>query len=195
MTTVVRRVAPYEGQYRIQEVKTIAGLVSTVADCRESGVRISVDLATMFFSSRLAADRKQVAMEVQHHLRSRYSSRPSRANVLCLFSGCGVFGLVIAKLCNVANVMMVEMNRAAHDMAVINIVNNNMNNFVTAQHGDAVLTCAELVYKYDVIVMTPPHDDVDYLHCIKHIIMPGVNSVLCEYHDRHYIDTVFCCSR
>lgn len=161
-TGSVMTIVIHDDDYRVQEVEVIAGERNTVCHTSESGVKISVDLSRMFFSSRLASERMLVAKHVQQLLTERSRTRLpvngddresfilSHANSLFLFSGCGIFGLVTAKIVPCSMVVMVEANPDAHSLAVDNISKNKMENYVLALHGDVQSVCPRLcTYRHD----------------------------------------------
>lgn len=132
------------GKFRVQKLKHLAGEKRTVTEHKESGIRIRVDVAKVYFSPRLSTERLRIAQLV----------KPNE-NVLVLFSGVGPYALVIAKHTKAAHVIAVELNPAGHKYAKENIELNRLKN-VTAVKADAKKWLAATRSKFDRIILPLP---------------------------------------
>ncbi|MCI0503120.1 class I SAM-dependent methyltransferase family protein [Candidatus Micrarchaeota archaeon] len=125
LRTVLRKLSPMEGEFRVRRVKCIAGEDRTTALYKESGVVMELDVAKVYFSVRLSHERTRIASLV----------RPGE-RILALFAGVGPFPLVIAKTHKDAEIVAIELNPDAVAAMEKNIVRNKAKN-VKAVLGDA----------------------------------------------------------
>lgn len=123
--TVLKKLGPMEGEYRVRKVGFIAGEHKTETIYRESGVRMKLDVGKVYFSVRLSHERKRISGLVKDGER-----------VLVLFAGVGPFALVIAKNKPTARVVAVELNPEAVRYMRENITLNKLKN-TEAVEGDA----------------------------------------------------------
>ncbi len=149
--TVVKKSAIHGGKYRTREVVHLAGKKKLETVYRESGVNVRLHVSKVYFSARLAEERKRIASLVKPGER-----------VLVLFSGVGIYPLVIARNSNAACVYGIELNPVAHRYALENVKLNNMQNVVFIQ-GDAMKEIKKLPFSFDRIVMPLPKNAEDFL--------------------------------
>lgn len=125
LKTVLKKLGPMEGEYRIRKLKCIAGEDNTIATYKESGVVMRFDVSKVYFSVRLSHERKRIAELVEQGER-----------ILALFAGVGPFPLVIAKKRKDAEIVAIELNPDAVEWMEKNIEKNKAKN-VKAVLGDA----------------------------------------------------------
>lgn len=149
--TVAKKVGSHKGKYRKQNLKIIYGERNTETIYRENNVLLKLDIKKLYFSPRLATERKRIAQLVK-----------KGEKVLVMFSGCGPYPLVIAKNSKAKEVYAVEANRIAHRYALENIKLNKLSN-VKAIIGDVRKIIPKLNKKFDRIIMPLPKGAENYL--------------------------------
>lgn len=149
--TVVKKSAIHGGKYRTREVVHLAGKKKLETAYRENGIIVRLHVSKVYFSPRLAEERKRIASLVKPGER-----------VLVLFSGVGIYPFVIAKNSNAACVYGIELNPIAHKYALENVKLNNMQNLVFIC-GDAGKEIKKLPFSFDRIVMPLPKNAGDFL--------------------------------
>src|SRR3989338_2324103 len=117
VTTVCAKAGVHTGRFRTQKLKVIAGAKTTEACYTENRIKLLLDAAKVYFSPRLATERLRIAQDVQDN-----------EKVLVMFSGCGPYQLVIAKMHPSADVVGIELNPVAHAYAQKNTVLNKLSN-------------------------------------------------------------------
>ncbi len=121
---VAKKEGPMEGEYRVRRLKVIAGEQRTETEYRESGARMLLDVAKVYFSPRLSFERKRIAELAK-----------DGEKVLALFAGVGPFPLVIAKAKKNCEIVAIELNPVAVEYMKKNIALNKARN-VKAVCGD-----------------------------------------------------------
>jgi len=122
---VAKKTGAMSGEYRVRPLKVIAGENRTETIYREHGVRMKLDVASVYFSVRLSAERKRIAELV----------KPGET-ILALFAGVGPFPLVISKTHPDAKIVAIELNPDAVRYMEGNIKLNKFKN-IEAIEGDA----------------------------------------------------------
>lgn len=143
--TVVRKSALHFGVYRTRKVKHLAGEKKTETIHRESGVAVKLDIEKVYFSARLSEERLRIARQIKKGER-----------VLVMFSGSGIYPLVLAKNSSLKEVVGVELNPVAHQYALANRILNRLENNVHILVGDASLVVPKLKGTFDRIAMPLP---------------------------------------
>ena len=100
---VAKRDGNYEGEYRTIPLKIIAGENRKETEYREHGLRFHLNPEEVYFSVRLNNERKRLASLV----------KPGES-ILVMFSGIGVFPLVIAKHSDAREIVGIEKNEAMY---------------------------------------------------------------------------------
>ena len=103
----------HEGAYRIQSYRWIAGDKRTITQHRENGYLLELDIATAYYSPRVAGERMRIARLVV-----------PEENVLVLGSGVGPYAICIEKHSAAAHIVGVEYNEDAHRWAERNVERN-----------------------------------------------------------------------
>lgn len=148
--TVMKKLGPMEGEFRVRRLACIAGEDKTETVYRESGVDMRLDLSKVYFSVRLAHERARIADMVREG-----------EDVLVLFAGVGPFALVIAKKRPGSRITALEINPDAVRYLRENIYLNKMTN-IEAVEGDAK-TATLPRSAFDRIVMPLPKSAIRFL--------------------------------
>jgi tRNA (guanine37-N1)-methyltransferase len=125
LKTVLKKLSPMEGEFRVRRVACIAGEDRTKTLYKESGAAMELDVAKVYFSVRLSHERTRIASLVAPN-----------EKILALFAGVGPFPLVIAKSHPGAQIIAIELNPDAVAFMERNIARNKAKN-VKAVLGDA----------------------------------------------------------
>jgi tRNA (guanine37-N1)-methyltransferase len=141
----------HEGVYRIQRLGYLAGEKTKEAVYKENDVVLKLDVEQVYFSPRLSSERKRIMQLIK---------KPEE--VLVMFSGCGPYVCVIAKNTPAQRVDGVEINPAAHNYALQNILLNKLSN-AGVFLGDVKNIVSKLNRKYDRIIMPLPKSAADFL--------------------------------
>ncbi len=127
------------GEFRVMNLRLIAGEDNAFTLYKENGCRYYVDLKKVYFSPRLAHERARVAADVK-----------AGERVLVLFAGVGPFAIPIAKKTRtIAN----ELNPEAVNLLKKNALLNKVD--LEVHEGDAKDALKR--YKADRIIMPLPH--------------------------------------
>ncbi|QLD88105.1 class I SAM-dependent methyltransferase family protein [Natronomonas salina] len=169
--TVVNRASPIEGELRVREWDVLAG-DDTETVHREYGCAFELDIERVYFSPRLATERRRVIEQVE-----------SGEQFFDMFAGVGPFVIPAAK--RGAECVGVDLNEAAIEYLERNAERNKVGSRVTAIHGDV-----REVEGYDDwadrIVMNLPHSADEFLETA--VELAGDDSVLHYYDIQHDSD-------
>lgn len=150
--SVYAKAGPISGDFRVRPLKLIGGEDKSVTIHREHGALFYVDVKNVYFSPRLATERKRVARQVS-----------DGEIVLDMFSGVGPFAIHIAKNRNVV-VHAIELNSVAYECLKKNIELNKLQGKVIPYLGDAREVVEEhLTCRVDRVVMNLPEKSLDYI--------------------------------
>ncbi len=149
--TVLRK-GKHKGVFRTQKLKYLAGEKTREAEYRENNVVFKLDVEKVYFSPRLSNERKRIYKQVK-----------KGEQVLVMFSGCGPYTCVIAKNTDAGQVTGVEINPAAHNYALENMLINKLNN-TSVFLGNVKNIVPRLNKKFDRIIMPLPKSASDYLN-------------------------------
>jgi len=159
--TVLRRGGSHEGTFRIQKNIFLAGEDKRETLYIESGLKIKLNVDEVYFSPRLGNERLRIARLVK-----------PKEKVLVMFSGCGIYPLVINKYSKAAKVYGVEINQKAHKYALQNVKLNKLNN-IKLFCGDVGEVLPELDIRFDRIIMPLPKDAIKFLDLVKMVSKEG----------------------
>jgi tRNA (guanine37-N1)-methyltransferase len=140
-----------KGETRTRELKILYGSKDTVTTYKEHGLTFRVDPRTMFFSPRLATERKIIADQVTIGER-----------VFDMFAGVGPFSILIAKTRSPEKVFACDINKQAFDLLVENIQTNKVDGVVSPFIGDAREISSQ-VPTVNRIIMNLPHSAFEFL--------------------------------
>ena len=136
--------------YRIRDVRVIAGENRTETTHVEYGAKIKVDISKVYYSPRLATERYRIAKCVNEG-----------EVVIDMFAGAAPFSILIAKLAKPSRVYAVDINPVAAEYAVINSKENKVDDIVKVINGDARDVVPSLE-KADHVIMNLPHNSHEF---------------------------------
>ncbi len=149
--TVVKKGTIHHGTYRVQRMVHLAGKRTMETIYRESGIKVKLNVSKVYFSPRLAEERKRIAALVK-----------PKEKVLVLFSGVGIYPMVIAHNTSASLVYGIELNPIGHKYALINKELNHLQN-IEFICGDAGKEIRKLHVRFDRIIMPLPKNAADFL--------------------------------
>ena len=145
------------GTIRIRDLELIAGEDNPITIHKEHGARLKLNVKEVYFSPRLATERKRVSESVNDN-----------ENILDMFCGIGPFPIVIARN-NDVNITGVDINENAIKYFNENIRLNKLKN-VEAICGDAREISQSFKMKFDRIIMNLPGLAYDFLDVAMKLI-------------------------
>src|SRR3989338_3368383 len=125
VNSVLEKSGKIKGRLRTPMTKWVAGDKNKEVLYRENGCAFRFNVDSCYFSPRLASDRKEVAEKVK-----------AGERVLVMFSGVGVYGVVIAKLSKAKEVVCVELGKEPSKYALENVKLNKLMDRVKIVQGD-----------------------------------------------------------
>ncbi len=153
VNTVLRKTEEYKGKYRVRKLKHLAGIETKETIHKENGVKIKLNVETVYFSQRMSTERKRIASLIK-----------KEENVLVLYSGCAPYPVVISKLANPKKITGVELNPEGHKYALMNAKLNNIALELINQ--DVALAIKELEDEYDRILMPAPDNAKEHINLV-----------------------------
>ncbi len=148
-----------KGEFRTRDLEILAGENRTITMQKEYGLRYEMDLAKVYFSPRLATERKRIADLVKKD-----------EVVMDMFCGVGPFSLLIGKQEKASAVLAIDKNPEAINYLIKNIKFNKIKR-VSPMMGDARERAKQLP-RPDRIIMNLPHSAMDFLDTALEIITP-----------------------
>ena len=149
--TVLSKCGPVKGRYRKRKYAYVMGKRSYQTIHRENGASFLLDLRQVYFSPRLAFERKRIV-----------DLSKDGERVVVMFSGIGPFAVEIAKKNKNSVVIGIEMNREGHKYALKNRELNKTLNFIPVL-GDAGKPSRKYLDFADRILMPLPMDSERFL--------------------------------
>jgi tRNA (guanine37-N1)-methyltransferase len=138
-------IEPIKGEYRTRNIKIIAGDKSTKTIHKEYGITFEIDVKDMFFSPRLAKERKRIASLVKEN-----------EVVVDMFAGVAPFSIMIAKYACPKIIYAIDKNKDATILAKKNIIRNNVLDKIDSIYADAKDIHLHVKQKADRIIMNLP---------------------------------------
>ena len=148
------------GTIRIRDLELIAGEDNPVTIHKEHGARLKINVEEVYFSPRLATERKRVSDSVC-----------DGENILDMFCGIGPFPIVIARN-NDVSITGVDINENAIKYFKENIRLNKLKD-IDAICGDAREISVSFKTKFDRIIMNLPGLAYDFLDVAMNLIEDG----------------------
>lgn len=170
---VAKKVGEHKGKYRLQALKIIGGEKRKETLHKESGVFLRLDVEKCYFTERLSSERLRIAKLVKPGER-----------VLVMFSGVGVYPLVIARNSKAKEIYGVEANPVAHKYALENLKINKSKN-ICLYKGD--VKKVKLKMKFDRIIMPYPKEAPKFLDlALKQIKKGGIIHLYTFEHEEKF---------
>ncbi len=150
------------GEYRLRGLELIAGDCNYVTIYKEHGCQFFVNVATSYFSPRLATERLRIANLVSE-----------KEIVINMFAGVGTFSILIAKKTPSTIVYSIDSNMDAYIQSIINSKINKVNDRVISLHGDAkdVLSPSVFQMNADRVLLPLPERSFEFvetsINCLK----------------------------
>ncbi|HLB71913.1 MAG: class I SAM-dependent methyltransferase family protein [Candidatus Methanoperedens sp.] len=158
--TVLQAETSIMGEYRTREVSILAGERKTETIYRENGCRYMLDLAKVYFTPRLATERRRIADQIKDGDR-----------IVDMFAGVGPFCILIAKKFPAAHVIAIDKNPDAVRYLNENVRLNKVKN-AEVREGDA-RDIAKGISEVDHIIMNLPHSGIEFLDSAFGMIKNG----------------------
>ncbi|WP_224447307.1 class I SAM-dependent methyltransferase [Haloprofundus salilacus] len=187
--TVVNRASKIRGELRVRDWEVLVGDAPgeptgsggtpsrppTETVHREYGYEFLLDIATVYFSPRLATERHRVVEQVE-----------AGERVFDMFAGVGPFAVPFADAG--AEVVAVDLNEAAVEYLHENARRNGVSDRLTAVHGDVTEVGREYENWADRIVMNLPHSADEFIDTA--VAVAGDDCVV-HYYDIQHEDDPF----
>ena len=158
---VFRKTSEIKGIIRTRELEHIAGEDVSETVHQEFGCRLMLDVRNVYFSPRLATERKRVADSVK-----------DGEVIVDMFAGVGPFPVLIAKSHNV-KIYAIDINPEAYKYAEKNIELNKVQDKVIPILGDVREVLDNKDVKADRIIMNLPGSAYEFLDTAMQHIKPG----------------------
>lgn len=142
--SVFMKKSAIKGTTRVRDLEFLSGIDDSVTIHKEHGARLKLDVREMYFSPRLATERKRVMESVS-----------DGEKILDMFCGIGPFPIVIARNKN-ANITAVDINESAIRYLNENIRMNKLKGSIETYTGDIAVVSNAFKTKFDRIIMNLP---------------------------------------
>ncbi|HOD89513.1 MAG TPA: class I SAM-dependent methyltransferase family protein [archaeon] len=142
---VLNKKEEHKGVYRTQKMEFLYGEKRKETILKENNCLIKVDVEKVFFSPRLANERKRISELV----------KPNE-KVGVFFAGVGPFALTIAKNKNVKEIVAIELNPLAIKYLKENIKINKLENKIIPVYGDVKKKAKKYPNYFNRIIMPLP---------------------------------------
>lgn len=150
-----------KGTTRVRDLEFLAGVDDSVTIHKEHGARLKLDVREVYFSPRLATERKRVMQSVREG-----------EEILDMFCGIGPFPIVIARNKNV-EITSVDINESAIRYLDENIRMNKLKGSITTFTGDVREVSKSFKSKFDRIIMNLPGLAYTFLDVAVDLIKEG----------------------
>ncbi len=133
-----------KGTTRVRDLEFLSGIDDSVTIHKEHSARLKLDVREVYFSPRLATERKRVMQSVE-----------DGEKILDMFCGIGPFPIVIARNKNV-DITAVDINESAIKYLDENIKLNKLKGSIKTYCGDVRQVSNSFNMKFDRIIMNLP---------------------------------------
>ncbi|KAJ3696062.1 hypothetical protein LUZ60_001439 [Juncus effusus] len=150
--TVVNKIDAIQNDYRTMQLELLAGNHSLVTTVIESGIKFQVNLATVYWNSRLATERQ------------RLINTFTNSDIVCdVFAGVGPISICSAR--KVKRVYANDLNPTAVEYLERNIVLNKLDRKIKVFNMDGRRFINAILSSYNVtqVVMNLPNDATEFL--------------------------------
>ena len=150
-----------KGTTRVRDLEFLSGVDDSVTVHKEHGARLKLDVREVYFSPRLATERKRVMESVS-----------DCEKILDMFCGIGPFPIVIARNKNV-DITAVDINESAIRYLDENIKLNKLKGSIETHCGDIREVSKSFNCKFDRIIMNLPGLAYTFLDLAVDLIEDG----------------------
>jgi len=146
-----------KGEFRIRELDMIQGESNFITVHKESGLKIKLDVSKVYFSPRLAMERKRIV-----------DIAVKGEDILDAFAGASPFSVGLArKGCKLTSVdSNPEAEKWSHENFALNGINKTDYRFITSKIEDAIPD----LNVYDRIIMNNPTNPIPYLEGLSSLL-------------------------
>ena len=162
-----------KGTIRIRDLEFLAGVDDSVTIHKEHGARLKLDVREVYFSPRLATERKRVMESVE-----------DGEKILDMFCGIGPFPIVIARNKDV-EISAVDINESAIRYLNENIELNKLKGSIKTYCGDVREVSKSFNCKFDRIIMNLPGLAYSFLDVAVDLIKDGGTINYYEFSDSY----------
>jgi tRNA (guanine37-N1)-methyltransferase len=170
--TVVNKQSKIKGDQRVRDWSVLAG-DGTETVHREYGAEFALDIASVYFSPRLATERHRVIEQVD-----------AGEHAFDMFAGVGPFAVPMAMAG--ADVVATDINEAAIEYLRENASRNGVEDRVTAYAGDVRERVDDYAHWADRLVMNLPHSADEFVDTA--VSLAGDEAVIHFYDIQHEDD-------
>lgn len=153
------------GEFRLRQLKHIAGERRTLTLHRENGCAFKVDVKRTYFSPRLSTERLRVAEETSQ-----------KERVLNMFAGVGPFSIAVAKRAG-AKVTSCELNAFASELHGENDRLNRVEDLVDVINADAAELPQLVRTRFDRILLPHPSEADRFLPAALEMAKKGARLI------------------
>jgi len=169
--TVLTPVTRITGDFRVRELRLLAGESKTNTIHKEAGCIFMVDVEKTYFSPRLSYEHQRIASLVKRS-----------ETVVNMFAGVGCFSIIIAKTVSPVKVYSIDVNPNAVECMEKNIKINKVQDSVFPLLGDSKdIISAQLGGLADRVLMPLPEKALEYLPYALSALKPSGGMI-------HYYD-------
>lgn len=172
--TVLNKISKLKGERRVANFEVIAG-TETITTHREFGFVYRLDLAKVFFNSRLSYERMRIASLV-------------RPNEMILVPFCGVGPFAIPLAAQGASVLALEKDSEACRWLVENVMLNGVKDRMIIVKGDAYLLPHMLKLNFDRAVVPTPYGSDKVLDIFYDLMKFSATIHFYTFKQRHEIE-------
>lgn len=172
--TVLRRASAISGEYRVRDWEILHG-EDTETVHREYGFEYALDLASVYFTPRLATERRRVTEQVG-----------AGERVFDMFAGVGPYAIPAAAAG--AEVVAVDSNPTAVEYCRANARRNDVADQLTVREGDVRDVATDYQDWADRIIMNLPHSAGDFLETAVDV---AGQECMVHYYDIQHEDDPF----
>jgi tRNA (guanine37-N1)-methyltransferase len=162
-----------KGTTRVRDLEFLSGTDDSVTIHKEHGARLKLDVREVYFSPRLATERKRVMESVK-----------DGEKILDMFCGIGPYPIVIAKNKDV-DITAVDINESAIKYLNENIKLNKLRGNIRTYCGDVREVSAGFKTKFDRIIMNLPGLAYTFLDVSVNLIEDGGTINYYEFSDSY----------
>ncbi|MEM2131337.1 MAG: 50S ribosomal protein L11 methyltransferase [Candidatus Woesearchaeota archaeon] len=154
--TILKKAGFFSGEFRTRKLTYIYGERKKETIHKENNIKIKLDVEKVYFSPRLSTERKRIYEQI--------NKSQKKEKILVMFSGSGIYPIVISKNTNAKLIYAIEKNPIAHKYAIENQNLNKTKNIIFI-NGDVKKEIPKLKkIKFDRILMPLPKGAESFLN-------------------------------